>query len=101
MLLVGIIILFQVPCEKCSFTKSIPQTFIKTAIMKKILLSILVLSAFSCNSGPANDETLNSDSVDIIEPNVINNDIPMRTVDTATNLMMDSMNPRDTMQRPR
>lgn len=58
--------------------------------MKKLLCICLFPLAIACNSGTDHNED-HTDSTSIIDPNAVTNDIPMRTTDTATNIMKDTV----------
>lgn len=63
--------------------------------MKKLLSICLISMAFACNSGTST--TNESDTSSMTVPDAgIKNDIPMRTTDTTTNLMKDTLHMSDT-----
>ena len=66
--------------------------------MKKLLAVSCIVFAFACNSGTS--DTTETDSTTVIDPNAVTNDVPMRTVDTNQNVMRDTSNGGDSLNRP-
>ncbi|MCY7423187.1 MAG: hypothetical protein LH478_15750 [Chitinophagaceae bacterium] len=67
--------------------------------MKKIFSICLISLAFACNSGNSKTESTDSSTISVPDAG-IKNDVPMRTMDTTTNLMSDTSKMSDT-SRPR
>ena len=67
--------------------------------MKKILGSLLIVAIFSCN-GSVNKIKGEKDSTTVTDQNALSNDVPMRTTDTNTNIMKDTLGiKKDTTKR--
>lgn len=63
--------------------------------MKKLLSICLISLAFACNSGTTTTDT--NDTTSMKDPDAgIKSDVPMRTTDTTTNLMNDTLHMSDT-----
>ncbi len=69
--------------------------------MKKLFILSSIVLTVACNSGNEEVDTTASDSIGNFNTEAIHNDNPMRTLDTAQNIMEDTLNGRniDTMKK--